>query len=142
MVQTLSQAITHSLTGVWHNQHGSEIDFVVLDDGRLTGSFTLHRADSRGSDQYPLAGFAKEDILTFCVDFGKHNSMTAWVGQFTGPTNCFEAMWHMVADARGHRDQCWRAVSTGSDTFVRGACPESLMISRKPASHPGHRSII
>jgi hypothetical protein len=135
-MQTLSQGYKQTLSGTWHNQHGSQIDLVALDDGRLTGNFTLRCDDPQEAEQFSLTGFVNKDIITFCVDFGRHESLTAWVGQITTSLNSFETMWQMVADA--HRNPCrsWRAVCTGSDTFERGECPENFTQSQKPASHP------
>lgn len=131
------------LTGLWHNQHGSEIDVNVHDDGRITGCFMVRLTDNEVGEIYTLSGFAREDLVTFCADFSKHGSMTAWVGQFTGDeTQSFETMWHMVVDTYGDKEKSWKAVLSGSDRFVRGARPKTLAPAYTPASHPLYSGLI
>lgn len=125
-----------SIVGLWHNQHGTEVEFIVLDNGRITGSLTLREANGKRSQRYPVTGFAHADVVSFCGDFSKHDSMTAWVGQLTCAKNTFEAMWNMVVDVHGASEKAWKAVMTGNDVFTRGACPDELSPSEKPASHP------
>lgn len=74
--------VQSTLVGVWHNQHNSEMHLEIDESGKIVGSF-INGVSSREqeSESFPLTGFARGDVFSFCVDFSKYGCMTTWVGQ-------------------------------------------------------------
>lgn len=107
------------IQGTWHNQNGSEIELVVLDDGRLTGLFRLSERCKVNQREFPLTGFVVGNVITFCVVFESKQSATSWSGEVCADGS-MRTMWHMVLDAHKTESNMWRAVWTGADVFKRG----------------------
>jgi hypothetical protein len=110
--------------GTWHNQHGSEIQITVDPDGRVHGTMAVSDGTAR-AQSFPLAGFARGDLIAFCVDFGRHGSVTSWTGHLVdpdGPEARIESLWHMatLVPHPQRRDERWKSVWTGADDFRRG----------------------
>jgi hypothetical protein len=61
------------------------------------------------SEEFELTGFTQGQAMAFTVHFGRHTSLTAWVGH------------HLIEDGEG-----WRAVWAGADVFRRGAAPTGM----------------
>ncbi|MDX2107359.1 MAG: avidin/streptavidin family protein [Candidatus Melainabacteria bacterium] len=111
------------IQGLWHNQHRSEIDFSQSSNGQITGVFKTHTSD--GHHEYPLTGYAHNDVIAFCVNFIEHGSVTAWVGQiFHEKGNpVFNTLWHMSVEMgkiEAKDDRSWKSILSGSDKFYRG----------------------
>jgi hypothetical protein len=141
-VKTPIQAV---LTGTWHNQHNSEMYLEVDDSGKIIGSFkTGVSVGNDRSESFPLTGFAKDDVFSFCVDFSIYGSMTTWVGQIVDPANNrFEAMWQMIADAHQDKKHTWKSTWIGHDVFETGAADAEFDNSqKKQASHPMYSGLI
>jgi hypothetical protein len=126
------------VAGTWHNQHGSEINLVILDDGRITGTFRSGVGPAgQEAREFALTGFARNGVLSFCVDFERHDSMTAWVGQVTGfRCDKIDMMWHMVMNTHCDQSRAWRSVMTGSDMFARTQSDDYLEQEFYGVSHP------
>ncbi len=69
---TAEPGIQTLLSGVWHNQHNSELRLEIDQSGKLSGLF-MPGVEAQGSDleTFPVIGFAKDGIFSFCVDFSK-----------------------------------------------------------------------
>ena len=130
-------------SGKWHNQHNSEIDIKVGDDGDVSGTFTT---TIRGADErqvFKLTGFASNDVIAFCVAFPRFGSVTSWSGQIANfsdgePKYTIHTLWHMALDMGKRADtELWRGTLSGSDVFSMGAAElEPGIESMLPPSHP------
>lgn len=132
------------LAGVWHNQHNSQMHLEIDESGKIAGYFIsgVHTAGDP-SESYPLTGFARGDVFAFCVDFANHGTMTTWVGQITDPEKRhFQAMWQMVADVNQDKQNSWKSVWTGQDTFDIGPRQSEVCLRPADASHPTYCSLI
>jgi hypothetical protein len=138
------EPIQKVLSGVWHNQHNSQMHLEVDDGGKIAGYF-ITGVNTAGdpSDTYPLTGFARGDVFAFCVDFSNHGTMTSWVGQITDPEKRnFHAMWQMVADVNQDKKNSWKSIWTGQDTFELGPRASEVCLRPADASHPTYCSLI
>lgn len=111
------------IAGLWHNQHNSEIDFSQSPNGQITGVFKTH--NESGHKEYPLTGYAHDDVIAFCVNFIEHGSVTAWVGQIIQERDqtLFNTLWHMSVEMGkldSKDDRTWKSILSGSDKFYRG----------------------
>ncbi len=111
------------IAGLWHNQHKSEIDFSQSANGQITGVFKTHTEN--GHKDYPLTGYAHDDVIAFCVNFIEHGSVTAWVGQINQEKGkpVFNTLWHMSVEMGkldSNDDRSWKSILSGSDKFHRG----------------------
>jgi len=132
------------LSGIWHNQHNSEMRLEVDETGKIVGVFENGiQALGERAEIFPLTGFARDDIFAFCVDFSKYGSMTTWIGQIVdSESKSFRAMWHMVADAHEDKRLDWKSIWTGQDEFIAGPRKSELSNHPGPQSHPMYCSII
>lgn len=132
------------LSGVWHNQHNSEMHLEVDESGKIVGCFIngINRIDDR-SESFPLSGFARGDVFSFVVDFSRYGCMTSWVGQIVDPGNkTFTASWQMITDAHRQKEWCWKSIFVGQDTFASGPRESAVSNQRAQASHPSYCSVI
>ena len=111
-------------SGVWRNQRGSSMELSIDDRGRLSGTFRTVVGAPSGQESFPLCGFVQGDLIAFTVNFGVHESVTAWAGQHTivGGRERIETLWHLaknIPDADEERS-LWAAVLAGADSFERG----------------------
>ena len=129
---------TKILAGVWHNQHNSEMHLEIDETGKIVGSFVNGISKGGGrSETFPLTGFARTDVFSFCVDFSRYGCMTAWVGQIVDPANKrFVASWQMIVDANQNKELIWKSTWIGQDTFESGPRKCEVSNERSPASHP------
>jgi hypothetical protein len=127
-----------NLSGVWHNQHGSEMQIEVGEDGSITGSFRSGTGLPGPRERFPLTGHLAGDLISITVDFGKYDSMTSWTGHhgIEDGERTIYAMWHMAVRLRrkGH-DQLWTGIWAGADTFRRGPSAKHTTLPGGP-SHP------
>lgn len=139
-----TEPIQALLSGIWHNQHNSEMRLEVDESGKIAGCFTNGiSSNNHQSESFALTGFAKDDIFVFCVDFSKYGCMTTWIGQIIEPERKeFRAMWQMIGDAHGRKDLDWHSIWIGQDEFTAGPRKSELSQSRTPTSHPMYNSII
>lgn len=118
-----------SWQGTWHNQYGSEIQLEVDEGGRVHGLMTVGGPGGRGELQsFPLVGFARGDLIAFTVDFGRHGSLTSWVGHLVvepGEAPRIESMWHMgvLVPHPERNEERWKSTWTGADEFRHGPRP-------------------
>ncbi len=132
------------LTGIWHNQHNSQMRIEVDETGKITGCFMSGVNSQEDADAtYPITGFAVGDVFSFSVAFSNHGTITTWIGQFVEDgANSFEASWQMVADAQQKKAQSWKSTWTGHDKFERGERSSNNCPGPKEASHPFYCSIV
>jgi hypothetical protein len=127
-----------AIEGTWHNQHGSELDLAIDDEGLIRGIFRSAVGLSPGQ-QCPVTGFATGDLLSFVAQFVHHDCLTAWVGHHVVEDGheSIETLWHMAGispDAPGGKD-LWRSVWSGADVFRRGPARAQTSEGSMP-SHP------
>ena len=134
----------HGFSGTWHNQHGSEIRIWVDPTGMISGKFNSGvGADT--NDEFRLTGFARGNLIAFCVEFGKYDCITSWTGQLdqSEHKNHIEMMWYMTANSRAQENANWRSTFAGSDTFTAGTAPKHVKRTAvKESSHPQFCGII
>src|SRR5512134_2700576 len=99
------------LTGLWHDEQGSEVSFEVGADGALAGRFRPGGA-AREHD-YALCGYARGDRVAFVVGFDRHGTLASWVGHVIdddGPA--ISTLWHMALTPPHpeRRDERWRGI--------------------------------
>lgn len=132
--------------GVWHNQHNSEIELNIDDQGKVSGTFRKGKCkdekENNGVEEFPLTGFVSNDVITFCVRFETHSCVTAWVGQLApsleySDNNVLVTLWHMSVDVgNSAKDLLWKSIITGADNFVRGPRQSKTNTLKSSASYP------
>ncbi len=127
-------------SGTWYNQHGSEMRLTVAADGKVTGTFHTGVGSPRPAEVFPLIGFVCGDLISFSVNFGKYQSLTAWTGQHAmeDGVETIETMWHLAIniEERAEKDWLWSGIRAGADTFHRGPRPASSRRVKRAPSHP------
>ena len=127
------------LSGIWYNQHGSELRVQVDGEGRIAGTFRSGVGFPQGEETFPVTGFAQGDLFGFTVSFGKYDSVTSWTGHsgFDNGEEVLSGLWHMsvglLPGATGE-GQLWKGVWAGADVFRRE--PSKQRGSRMAPSHP------
>jgi hypothetical protein len=133
-------------SGTWHNQHGSEMSLTVDDNGRLAGSFCSAVGTPTPADEFPLTGFVCGDLISFTVNFGTYQSLTAWTGQHTVDDGIekIETVWHLAVNIEDavEKPWLWSGIRTGADTCVRGTRSGSAHRRKTAPSHPMGRLIV
>ncbi|MBP1686438.1 MAG: hypothetical protein H6Q33_2581 [Deltaproteobacteria bacterium] len=133
-------------SGKWHNQHGSEMFLTVSDAGRVAGSFYTAVGSPNPVEEFPLTGFVCGDLISFAVNFGKYQSLTAWTGQHTVENGVekVETVWHLAVNIEDSAEKAWlwSGIRTGADTFVRGTGTATAQRRKVAPSHPLGRLII
>lgn len=138
------ESVQKLLSGIWHNQHNSQMHLEIDESGKITGYFLSGTISSEeASNSYPLTGFTVGAVFSFCVAFSNHGTVTTWIGQVVdNEEETFDASWQMVVDAHQNKEHSWKSTWSGQDKFFRG--PRELHICPSPddASHPLYCSII
>jgi hypothetical protein len=133
-------------SGKWHNQHGSEMYLTVSESGQVAGSFRTVVGTPRPVEEFPLIGFVCGDLISFTVNFGRYQSLTAWTGQHTveNGVETLETVWHLAVNIEDPAEKAWMwsGVRTGADTFVRGPGPAPAQRRKAAPSHPLGRPIV
>jgi hypothetical protein len=113
-------------SGIWHNEHGSELVFEVGPEGRISGKFRTGVGFGRDAT-YDVIGTADGDLIAFSVRFGKLGAITSWVGHMVPDGSTLETLWHMTIRLAHPRrtDETWKGVWSGADTFRRGPATET-----------------
>lgn len=113
------------LLGRWRNQYGSEMNLTKCEDGKITGTFKTGVGAHEPGEMHELTGFLAGKLISFTVNFGKYDTLTAWTGQYHKQEgrDRIETMWHLARTIpeNGRRDRLWAGVWTGADTFCRVA---------------------
>lgn len=111
-------------SGTWVNRLGSEMTLTVT-DGNVTGCYRTAVGEPSPTEEFELVGFASGDLIAFTVNFGKYDSLTAWVGQHTveNGVETIYTLWHMTKDIADEDEpkQLWAGFLAGANTFVRKA---------------------
>jgi hypothetical protein len=127
------------LSGTWYNQHGSELRIQVDGEGRITGNFRSGVGFPEEEEEFPVAGFAENDLFGFTVSFRKYDSITSWTGH-SGTEEGKEilsSLWHMsvgLLPGAAAEGQLWKGVWAGADVFRRERSERRG--SRAVPSHP------
>jgi hypothetical protein len=130
--------VTDGLSGIWHNQHGSELEISVAADGRLSGRFRSATGLPSVADESEVVGFVARDLVAFTVNFGNFDSLTAWTGHHVrGDDERIETLWHMcvILPVPDRSEDLWKGVWTGADVYRRGAAKAATERTHRP-SHP------
>jgi hypothetical protein len=135
--------LADKFTGKWHNQHNSELDIKVDQQGRVTGIFKIEGTISNAtSEEFPVCGFIANDVIGFCVAFEKHNCVTSWTGQIAKISEdqfkeTVHTLWHMsVQVGKQAENSLWKSVLSGADVFERGPRSSERNTLRTTPSHP------
>ncbi len=131
-----------AIGGTWHNQHGSELDLTIDDEGLVRGRFRSAVGSSTG-EETPVIGFATGDMVSFVARFAHHDCLTAWIGHLRlhDGRESLETLWHMAEtppDAPSARD-VWRSVWAGADVFHRGPAGAGLGDGSTTSQPTGYR---
>ena len=114
---------TVNFNGKWRNDLRSEMDLNVDAAGAVTGIYRTAVGSPGNKEEFPLAGFATGDLLSFTVNFGKYGSLTSWAGQHTveGGAEKIRTMWLLARNVVESKEEkeMWGAILTGADTFRR-----------------------
>lgn len=130
-------------TGLWHNQHNSELVLQVDEDGLVSGTFIPGiGAERRLCEQYRVTGFACNDVIAFSVAFEEYGSVTSWSGQLSAITEnnnapTIQSLWHMSVDVGDQAETAlWKSMISGADNFVRGPRQSETNNLKTASSHP------
>lgn len=135
-----SQPTPVSVSGIWHNEHGSEIELTVLEGGRVAGRFRAGTGLARGGPASDLVGFTSGNLIAFAVDFGDLGSLTSWTGHVVteGGVVCIHTNWTMCVELpRNDAEDLWRGTWVGADRFDPGPAPEAGT-RKEPTRQPSH----
>ncbi len=116
-------------SGLWTNRLGSEMDLTMA-DGKITGKYRTAVGDPTPTEEFELCGFVSGDLITFTVNFGKYDSLTAWTGQHTVEKGIetIYTLWHLAKNIRDEDEPklLWAGILTGANTFVRREQKETV----------------
>ncbi len=130
MIPRFSKNLTRKATsgahvdfsGRWINELGSEMT-LTIDKGVVQGKYRTGVGEAPEEEAFDLCGFATDDLIVFCVNFGSYGSLTAWAGQHAVEDGQEQIMtlWHMARNAVDGHDikHLWSTMLTGADTFKR-----------------------
>jgi hypothetical protein len=109
-------------SGVWNNQHGSEMTLQV-NNGVVSGEYRTGVGLPSPVERFPLTGFCSDDLLVFSVNFGKYGSLTSWAGQHTieNSREIIHTLWHLARNVEDSHEptKLWQGILSGADFFVR-----------------------
>lgn len=133
---------TRLLTGKWHNQHNSEIEMKIDDQGYVFGTFSTYIKSSKKRASFPMSGYASNNLIAFSVGFPNYGSVTSWTGQLIKEPGESKAsihtLWHMALDLGDSAvGEPWRGTLSGADLFVKGEADlDNEIENMAPPSHP------
>ena len=111
------------VSGRWCNRLGSILDLTVGEDHRIHGSFRTRVGGPMVASEFPVAGFAEGDAMSFCVDFGRRGSVASWSGHHVSDDHGerLVTLWHLAQPVRNPHSEVdlWRAMMAGADEFTR-----------------------
>ncbi len=111
------------VSGRWCNRLGSILDLAVAADHRIHGSFRTRVGGPMVAADFPVAGFAEGDAVSFCVDFGRRGSVASWAGHHVSDEHGerLVTLWHLAQPVRNPHSELdvWRALMAGADEFTR-----------------------
>ena len=115
-----------SFTGKWVNTLDSEMELAVSITGELTGSYKTGVGAPQPTEEFDLKGFVSGDLIVFCVNFGKFDSLTSWAGQHTrdeSGNEVIHTLWHLAQNVRDADEpsNLWAGILTGANEFRRSA---------------------
>ncbi|HVC13956.1 MAG TPA: avidin/streptavidin family protein [Acidimicrobiales bacterium] len=119
-----SAATSHTLTGTWRSELGSELELHNT-DGFLSGRYRSAVGTVQASR--PLIGFCTPPtgtgtaVLGFVVCWSETGSVTSWTGRYDSDTDRLHLTW--VLEGATTPQTAWRATQLGQDQFRRAARP-------------------
>lgn len=127
-------------SGIWHNQHNSEMKLTVANNGMVTGKYQTGVGSPKPSEEFDLIGFVSGDQIAYVVNFGKYGSLTAWVGQHTlvAGAEKVRTLWQLTENIPDADEpaKLWSSVCSGCDTFSRGPSKGAECEKKRAPSHP------
>lgn len=109
--------------GTWRNELGSEMQLAVDALGAVTGLYRTGVGAPGAVEEFPLVGFATEDLLSFTVNFGIYGSLTSWAGQHTveAGAEVVKTLWLLAKNVKDPDEPAnlWGATLTGYNNFRR-----------------------
>jgi hypothetical protein len=131
--------MNREIAGRWFNQHGSEIALGISPEGKVTGTFSGRPGVGEEPERFELLGFATEELVAFSVNFGRHGSITSWVGHLVArpEEEELQLLWHMTVrvPGAGRGAERWRGIWSGADVFRRRPVAPG---EREPGRLPSH----
>lgn len=130
-------------SGVWHNQHNSEMSLQIDEGGLIRGAFKPGvGAQGSESKEYSLTGYACNDVIALAVAFEEYGCVTSWSGQLSTiseddnvPT--LYCMWNMSVDVGDDAEtSLWKSMICGADRFVRGHRKSNVNSLKTASSDP------
>jgi len=113
-----------NFSGRWTNELGSEMALTV-NNGEVKGTYRTAVGEAPDEEVFDLIGYAKDDLIVFCVNFGAYGSLTAWAGQHAveNEKEMILSLWHLARNTVDGHDpkHLWSTMLTGSNTFTRSA---------------------
>lgn len=111
------------LTGTWRNENNSEMTLHVDADGALNGTYRTAVGRPEASESFRLTGFAAGALVTFCVHFGPHGSLTSWTGRCEVDDSgeaVIHTLWHLAREtSEAGPTALWESILAGASRFRR-----------------------
>jgi hypothetical protein len=100
------------------------MELFVDGDGDVSGLYRTAVGQPQPTEEFDLKGFVAHDVITFCVNFGKYGSLTAWVGQHTRDRDGNEViytLWHLARNVKDEDEpeDLWASILAGANEFRR-----------------------
>jgi hypothetical protein len=109
--------------GRWKNDMGSTMELHVAPDGSLKGTYQTNVGAAKPWERFELSGYVAGDLIAFVANFGKYDSLTAWVGQHTvdGGRERIRTLWHLANNVPDSEEptRLWSSILTGANDFER-----------------------
>jgi hypothetical protein len=84
-------------SGLWVNEGGSQLHLEI--SGKSVSGFYITAAKRPvPGKQYPIIGWANEDLIGFVVAWEESHSLTSWCGRYTidgDGRECIKTVWHL-----------------------------------------------
>jgi hypothetical protein len=95
----------------------------VLTAGSVSGVFRTGVDSPQTMKEFPLAGFASDDLIVFSVNFGASGSLATWAGQYTieAGDERIHTRWHIARNIPDPDEpaELWSSILSGENIFER-----------------------
>ncbi len=112
-----------SFDGRWKNDVGSTMELHLGPDGSVKGTYSTNVGAAKPWERFELVGFAAGDLIAFVANFGKYDSLTAWVGQHTvaDGRERIRTLWHLAKNVPDSEEptRLWSSILAGANDFER-----------------------
>ena len=100
------------------------MELTVDSDGDMIGVYRTGVGLPSPSAEFDLKGFVSGDLIVFCVNFGKYDSLTSWAGQHARDQNGNEiiyTLWHLTKNVKdaNEEDELWASILAGASEYRR-----------------------